>query len=57
VGHTRKTEKHPENQLWHELKRVRAGMLGIERSHHQGARAHVDFMAKGDRRGQGGKPI
>lgn len=28
-----KTEKHPEEQLWRELKQVRAGMLGIEGSH------------------------
>lgn len=28
-----KAEKHPEEQLWHELKHVRAGMLGIEGSH------------------------
>jgi general stress protein 26 len=33
MGHTQKTEEHPEEQLWHELKHVRAGMLGIEGSH------------------------
>src|SRR5690606_7040384 len=28
-----KTEKHQEEQLWQELKQVRAGMLGIDGSH------------------------
>lgn len=33
MGHTSKTEKHPEKQLWDELKHVKAGMLGVEGSH------------------------
>ena len=30
MGHTRKTEEQPEQQLWEQLDKVRAGMLGIE---------------------------
>lgn len=33
MGHTAKTEKHPEKQLWEEMKNVHAGMLGVEGSH------------------------
>ena len=28
MGHTRKTEEAPEKQLWEQLDKVRAGMLG-----------------------------
>ncbi len=40
MGHTRKTEEHPEKQLWEQLDKVRAGMLGIEGSH-----SHMQPMA------------
>lgn len=33
MGHTSKTENHPEKQLWEQLDKVHAGMLGIEGSH------------------------
>ena len=33
MGHTRKTEEQPEKQLWEQLNKARAGMLGIEGSH------------------------
>ena len=33
MGHTRKTEEQPEQQLWEQLNKARAGMLGIEGSH------------------------
>lgn len=39
MGHTDKTEKHPEKQLWDELAKVHAGMLGIE-----GSRSHMQPM-------------
>lgn len=39
MGHTDKTEKQPENQLWEQLGKVHAGMLGIEGSH-----AHLQPM-------------
>jgi general stress protein 26 len=35
-----KSAEHPEEQLWKELKHVRAGMLGIE-----GSRSHMQPMA------------
>ena len=42
MGHTKRTENHPEEQLWHELKHVRAGMLGLEGSHrHLQPMAHM----------------
>jgi general stress protein 26 len=40
MGHTRKTEEAPEKQLWEQLDKVRAGMLGIEGSH-----SHMQPMA------------
>lgn len=40
MGETRKTEEQPENQLWEQLGKVRAGMLGIE-----GSRSHMQPMA------------
>jgi general stress protein 26 len=40
MGHTDKTEKHPEKQLFEQLDKVRAGMLGIEGSH-----SHMQPMA------------
>lgn len=40
MGHTDRTEKHPEEQLFEQLDHVRAGMLGIEGSHH-----HMQPMA------------
>jgi general stress protein 26 len=40
MGHTRKTEEQPEKQLWEQLDKVRAGMLGIEGSH-----SHMQPMA------------
>ncbi len=40
MGHTRKTEQEPEKQLWEQLDKVRAGMLGIEGSHN-----HMQPMA------------
>jgi general stress protein 26 len=40
MGHTQRTEKEPEKQLWDQLDKVRAGMLGIEGSH-----AHMQPMA------------
>jgi len=33
MGHTKKTADHPEEELWHQLKHSRAGMLGVEGSH------------------------
>jgi general stress protein 26 len=33
MGHTDETEKQPEKQLWEQLGKVHAGMLGIEGSH------------------------
>ncbi len=33
MSKVRKTEEHPEEQLWNELKQVHAGMLGIAGSH------------------------
>lgn len=39
MGHTDKAEKQPENQLWEQLGKVHAGMLGIEGSH-----AHMQPM-------------
>jgi general stress protein 26 len=33
MGHTRKTAEQPEQQLWEQLDKVRAGMLGVEGSH------------------------
>ncbi len=48
MGEVKKTEKHPEDQLWHELKHTRAGMMGIEGSH-----SHMQPMAHMiDREGQ-----
>ncbi len=42
MGHTDKTEKHPEKQLFEQLDHVRAGMLGIEGSHsHMQPMAHI----------------
>lgn len=42
MGHTDKTEKHPEKQLFEQLDHVRAGMLGIEGSHsHMQPMAHM----------------
>lgn len=42
MGHTRKTEEHPEKQLWEQLDKVHAGMLGIEGSHsHMQPMAHM----------------
>jgi general stress protein 26 len=42
VSKVRKTEEHPEEQLWKELKHVHAGMLGIEGSHsHMQPMAHM----------------
>lgn len=42
MGHTDKTEKHPEDQLFEQLDHVRAGMLGIEGSHsHMQPMAHM----------------
>ena len=32
MSDVKKTEKHPEEQLWNEMKHVHAGMLGIEGS-------------------------
>lgn len=40
MGHTRKTEEQPEQQLWEQLDKVRAGMMGIEGSH-----SHMQPMA------------
>ena len=40
MGHTRKTEQEPEKQLWEQLDKVRAGMLGIEGSYN-----HMQPMA------------
>jgi hypothetical protein len=40
MGHTRRTEEQPEQQLWEQLDKVRAGMLGIEGSH-----SHMQPMA------------
>lgn len=40
MGHTRRTETEPEKQLWEQLEKTRAGMLGIEGSH-----AHMQPMA------------
>lgn len=40
MGHTRRTEQEPEKQLWEQLDKVRAGMLGIEGSH-----SHMQPMA------------
>lgn len=40
MGHTRRTEQEPEKQLWEQLGKVRAGMLGIEGSH-----SHMQPMA------------
>lgn len=40
MGHTRRTETEPEKQLWEQLDKVNAGMLGIE-----GAHAHMQPMA------------
>ncbi len=40
MSHTRKTETEPEKQLWEQLDKVRAGMLGIEGSH-----SHMQPMA------------
>lgn len=33
MGETRKTQTEPEKQLWEQLEKVHAGMLGIEGSH------------------------
>ena len=42
MGHTRRTEEQPEQQLWEQLDKVRAGMLGIEGSHsHMQPMAHM----------------
>jgi general stress protein 26 len=42
MGHTRKAEEQPEKQLWEQLDKVRAGMLGIEGSHsHMQPMAHM----------------
>ena len=46
MGHTDKTEKHPEKQLFEQLDHVRAGMLGIEGSHsHMQPMAHMKDKA------------
>jgi len=42
MGHTRRTENEPERQLWDQLDKVRAGMLGLEGSHsHMQPMAHM----------------
>jgi general stress protein 26 len=41
MSKTTRTEKHPEEQLWHELKHAKAGMLGLEDSH-----SHMQPMAQ-----------
>lgn len=42
MSKVRKTEEHPEEQLWRELGHVNAGMLGIEGSHsHMQPMAHM----------------
>jgi general stress protein 26 len=41
MSDVKKTEEHPEEQLWKEMKHVHAGMLGIEGSH-----SHMQPMAQ-----------
>lgn len=40
MSKTKEAEKHPREQLWKELRHVRAGMLGVEGSH-----SHMQPMA------------
>ncbi len=40
MGHTGKTERRPEKQLWEQLDKIQAGMIGIEGSH-----SHMQPMA------------
>jgi general stress protein 26 len=50
MGHTDKTEKHPEKQLFEQLDHVHAGMLGIEGSHsHMQPMAHMKDKDGGPR--------
>jgi general stress protein 26 len=42
MSKVKKTEEHPEEQLWRELKHVNAGMIGIQGSHsHMQPMAHM----------------
>lgn len=40
MSNVKQTQDHPEEQLWHELKHVKAGMLGVE-----GSKSHMQPMA------------